>query len=165
MTYNTTYDTISTMSALNHNFSYFLRNSGELLTAVEHGDVRLDRRDGSDLLLVTESREASVRESLEMATRALARVLSNTEHRRAGQQAFVEALPWLGWLSTPDQQDFLDSFITTSQACHATGGYGPLQKLLASWKASAQILHDPELVAYLNADRGVDEEVALSRPE
>ena len=153
------------MSDIKHTFSHFLRNSGEVLSAVEHGDVLLDRRDGADLLLVTESRENSIRESLDITTRALARMLAHEELREESQAVFVETLPWIGWLSTSDQEAFLDSLLATSQACRATGGYGPLEKLLSSWKASARIVHDPELASYLNADRGLDNEVALARPE
>ena len=153
------------MATTEHTFSFMLRNSGDVLTEVEHADVRLDRRDGSDVLLVTESREDSIRDSLDIAVRVLDRVLDSRKLRSATIDAFVETHPWVGWLSIADRAEFIDSFIATTQACRSTGGYGPLEKLLRRWKASAQIIHNPELVAILTADRGEDVAVLLKRPK
>ena len=153
------------MATTEHTFSFMLRNSGFILTEVEHADVRLDRRDGADVLLVTESREDSIRDSLDITVRAFSRVLNSQKLRGGAIDAFVETHPWVGWLSVADREEFIDSFIATAQACHSTGGYGPLEKLLKRWKASAQIVHNPELAALLTADRGEDEAVLLKRPK
>lgn len=165
MTYNTTYDTINPMTTAQHTFSFMLRNSGEVLSEVEHADVRLDRRDGSDIMLVTESREDSIRDSLDITIRAMARVLDFPKLRPEVIEAFVEVHPWVGWLSAGDREEFIDSFISTAKACRSTGGYGPLEKMLNRWKASAQIVHDPALAALLDVDRGEDEAIVLRRPK
>ena len=165
MTYNTTYDTIRSMATTTkHTFSYLLRNSGHVLTEVEHADVLLDRRDGADLLLVTESREDSIRDSLDITVRALSGVFASQALRPAAIEAFVESHPWVSWLSPSDREEFIDSFILIAKACRSTGGYGPLEKFLNKWKVSAQIVHTPELAALLAADRGEDEAVLLKRP-
>lgn len=165
MTYNTSYVTITSMTITQHPISHFLRSSGSVLKEVEHGDVRLDRRDGEDVVLVSALREDSIRESLDMSVRTLAVVFRSTKMRTSAMSAFVEALPWVGWLSKSDRSEFVDAFLSTSQACRSTGSYEPLKRLLSRWKASAQIVHDPELAALLYADRGDDEEIALSRPK
>ena len=152
------------MTITQHSFSHFLRSSGSVLEEVEHGDVHLDRRDGEDVVLVSSRREDSIRESLDMSVRTLAVVFRSPEMRTSAMSAFVEALPWVGWLSKADRSEFIDSFLSTSQACRSTGSYEPLKRLLSRWKASAQIVHDPELAALLYADRGDDEEISLSRP-
>lgn len=153
------------MTITQHSFSHFLRSSGSVLEEVERGDVRLDRRDGEDVVLVTAGREDSIRESLDMSVRTLAAVFRSPGLRAPAMTAIVEALPWVGWLSKVDRLEFVDSFLNTSQACRSTGSYEPLKRLLNRWKASAQIVHDPELAALLYADRGDDEEVPLSRPK
>ena len=148
-----------------HTFSYLLRNSGDVLSEVEHADVLLDRRDGADLLLVTESREDSIRDSLDITVRALAAVFATRELRSVALDAFVESHPWVSWLSPADREEFIDTFILTAKACRSTGGYGPLEKFLNRWKVSAQIVHTPKLSALLTADRGEDEPVLLKRPQ
>lgn len=153
------------MTIAQHTFSYMLRNSGDVLSEVELIDVKLDRRDGSDVILVTESREGSIRDSLDITIRTMGRVLDSPTLRPEVIDAFVEVHPWVGWLSVGDREEFIGSFISTAKACHSTGGYGPLEKMLKRWKASAQIIHDPELAALLTADRGVDEAFVLRRPK
>ena len=121
MTYITTYDTIRGMTTTTkHTFSYLLRNSGNVLTEVEHADVLLDRRDGADLLLVTESREDSIRDSLDITVRALSSVFASQALRPAAIEAFVESHPWVSWLSPADREEFIDSFILTAQALSTT---------------------------------------------
>jgi len=165
LTYITTYDTICSMkTATKHTFSYLLRNSGDVLTEVEHVDVLLDRRDGADLLLVTESREDSIRDSLDITIRALSTVFASEKLRPAAMDAFVESHPWVSWLSPADREEFIDAFILTATACRSTGGYGPLEKFLNRWKASAQIVNTPELATLLAADRGKDEAILVKRP-
>ena len=164
MTYITTYDTIYSMTTTKHTFSFMLRNSGDVLTEVEHTDVLLDRRDGADLLLVTESREDSIRDSLDITVRALSNVFASQKLRPAAIEAFVESHPWVSWLPPADREEFIDLFILTARACRSTGGYGPLEKFLKRWKVSAEIVHTPELAALLTEDRGEDEAVLLKRP-
>ncbi len=141
-----------------------LRNSGEILNEVEYGDVHLDRRDGPDVVLVSARREDSIREGLDLSVRTLAAVFRDPSLSKSAIAALEEALPWVGWLSGEARLEFVNSFISTAQACRSTGGYEPLAKLLNRWKVSAQIMHDPELSALLHADRGEDKAVPLKRP-
>lgn len=164
LTYVSSHVTIEAMSIAEHTFSYLLRNSGDVLAEVEHGDVLLERRDGPDVLLGTVRREQAVRDGLDMAARALAAVLRDPALEARAVAALEEALPWVGWLDADDRVEFADGFVRTAQACHDTGGYEPLARLLHRWKASAQIVHDPELAALLHADRGEDAPVSLARP-
>lgn len=152
------------MSIAEHTLSYMLRNSGEVVQEAEVRDVRIVRRDGSDLFVGTARREATVRDSLELAARALGEVLAVPELEERALAAIERALPWVSWLSLPDRREFAVAFVTTVRACHDTSNYEPLTRLLGRWKASAQIANDPRLVEALQADRGADELVALSRP-
>lgn len=147
-----------------HTLSFMLRNSGDVLEDVEVRDVRIVRRDGSDLFMGTVRRETAVRDSLELAARALSAVLAVPELEARAMTGIEDALPWVGWLSPVDRVEFATAFVRTVQACHDTGNYEPLTRLLGRWKASAQIANDPDLAASFDADRGDDELVRLSRP-
>jgi len=152
------------MSTAEFTFSYLLRNSGDVLAVVEHSDVRLARRDGSDLIVGTVRRETAVRDGLDLAVRALGAVLDDPALAERAQTAIESALPWIGWLDAADRKEFLDNFVRMVSACRDTGNYEPLAKLLHRWHASAQIAHSPELAALLAEPRGTDERVSLSRP-
>lgn len=152
------------MSIAEHTFSYLLRNSGDVLAEAERGDVLLERRDGPDMHLGTARREQAVRDGLELAARALGTMLSDSELGPKALLALEEALPWVSWLAPDDRAEFAAAFVRTAQACHDTGGYEPLARLLHRWKVSAQIVNDPALAALLTAERGDDAPVALARP-
>ncbi len=163
----TTYVTIMPMSTHTKSvsLSHFLRNSGEVLEEVKHVDVRLARRDGPDIFFGTDQRERAVRDSLGYLARALSAVLRDPELVVRATPAISGELTWLGWLSEEDQAEFLSLFLATIRACEDTGGYEPLLRLLNRWRASAQIMHDPELASLLVADRGEDSPISLSRPK
>jgi hypothetical protein len=148
-----------------HSFSYLLRNSGHVLDEVEHGDVLLERRDGPSVVLGTVRREQALRDGLDLAAHALGSVLREPSLAATAVAALEEALPWVGWLDEPDRLEFATAFVRTAQACHDTGGYEPLARLLNRWKASAQIVHDPELAELLAATADDDGPVRLARPQ
>ncbi len=152
------------MTIAEHTLSFMLRNSGDVLEDVELGDVRIVRRDGSDLFMGTVRREQAVRDSLELAARALSEVLAVPELEARAMAGIEQALHWVTWLAPEDRVEFATTFVRTVRACHDTGNYEPLTRLLGMWKASAQIANDPELAASFNADRGVDQIVRLARP-
>lgn len=152
------------MTIAEHTLSHLLRNSGAVVREAEVRDVRIVRRDGSDLFVGTARREDAVRDSLDIATRALGVVLTTPELEDEALAGIVQALPWTGWLPPDDLREFAVEFVNTASACHDTANYEPLTRLLARWKASAQIANDPDLAEALRADRGEDEVVVLARP-
>jgi hypothetical protein len=163
----TTHVTIADMKAnvKSHAFSYFLRNSGDVLEQVKYSDIRLERRDGPDIFFGTERRETAVRDALDHVARALGAILRDPELGVRAAPAVAEELSWVGWLNKEDQAEFWTEFLNTIRACSDTGGYEPLVRLLHRWKVSAQIAHDPDLSALLVEDRGEDKAVPLSRPK
>lgn len=137
------------MTVVTHSLSYMLRHSGDVLADVEHTDVLLERRDGSDLLVGTVRRERAVRDGLDLAARALAAVLQDPHLEGRAIAALQAALPWVAWLAPEDQSEFASAFVRTAQACHETDNYEPLARLLHRWKVSAQVVNDPELARLL----------------
>lgn len=86
-------------------------------------------------------------------------------HNRGAVVTALEAeFPWVRWLDGAERQAFADALHQIASACRDSGQYGPLEQLLNRWKASAEIMHSPELEALLTAPRGKDARVVLSRP-
>lgn len=150
------------MTVVTHSFSYMLRHSGEVLADVEHADVLLERRDGTDLMFETVRRGRAVREGLDVAAQALTAVLQDPALQAHALSALERALPWVAWLEQQDRTEFATAFVSTARACHDTDNYEPLARLLHRWKVSAQIVHDPELARLLEDDE--QEPVAVQRP-
>jgi hypothetical protein len=152
------------MTVAAHTVSFMLRNSGDVLAEVELGDVLLERRDGSNVVMSTVRREQAVRDGLDMAARALGSVLRDPALGARAVAALEDALPWVGWLNVEDRGEFGEAFVRTSRACHDTSNYEPLVRLLHRWKVSAQIVNDPELAALLSRADETDAPVPLTRP-
>lgn len=150
------------MTIATHSLSYMLRQSGVVLDELEHGDVLLERRDGSDLMVGTVRRERAVRDGLDLAARALSAVLSDPALGSRAIAALESALPWVAWLNDDDKAAFANGFVRTAQACHDTDHYEPLARLLHRWMVSAQIMQNPELARLL--DDTDEAPVRLSRP-
>jgi len=152
------------MTVASHTFSYLLKHSGDVLAELEHRDVMLERRDGEDVMVSPRHRAEAVKDSLGMAMRVLAGMLSDTELAPRTLRSVTLSIPWTAWLAVPDQEEFFREFVTTARSCNETDYYEPLSRLLYRWRVSAEIMHDPALSALLIEDRGPDEPVALDRP-
>lgn len=132
-------------------WSFLLRHSGEILDLVERQDVRLQRRDGDDLLLVTVEREKGIREGLDMAARVLQAAAQHAEIRRALADDVVSSLEWSRFLPRADRETLVDEFADTIRACVELGHFQPLTQLIREWKATAAVHADPSLVKALRA--------------
>ena len=128
-------------------------------------DIHLDRRDGSDVVLVKATREESIREGLEMSVKTLVTIFRKPVLKPQMLEAFGEALPWTQWLEKADRESFFKDFIQTALACHNTSHYQPLEKCLTEWKRTAEIVNNPDLMETLNGSRGDDRPISLNRPE
>lgn len=93
-------------------------------------------------------------------------LFAQVPHNRGAVVTALEAeFPWIRWLDGADRQAFADALDQIASSCRESGQYGPLGQLLNRWKASAEIMHSPELKALLTAPRGKDTRVVLSRPD
>lgn len=153
------------MSIGQHTLSHLLRNSGAVLDEVEHRDVELTRRDGPNIIISTVSREAAVRDALQMATRTFYSVLARTELRDEAMSALEDALPWVSWLPFDDRSAFADAFVRTVRACSDTQDFEPLARTLNRWKATAELANNPELLELVTLDDTSADTVPLARPE
>lgn len=151
------------MAVAEHNLSYMLRNSGEILDEVQHRDVVLQRRDGEDLYLALRSRERGVRESLGILARLLRRAVDDDDTRPLLAKWLSDALPWTSFLPSEDREQFLIEFTRTSAACVDVDTYEPLVRSLEAWKATAEVYANPEILKLLDK-RHRGHAVSLTRP-
>lgn len=152
------------MTVAEHTFTHMLRNSGEVLAEVEHRDVVLRRRDGSDLFLGLRSREESVRDALGVLARLLVAASMDPDTRRSVAGALAASLPWTTFLPEAEREEFLDQLTSTAAACVEVDVFEPLAQLVEGWRATAELHANPELGALLGRQRS-GTAVKLKRPK
>lgn len=113
--------------------------------------LRLDRRDGEDLILESAARADAEDKALKTAS-LLFFELSKTE---AGLSALLMALPtafpWVHFLPPDDLREFLDEFVGTLHACADLGNVAALGNVVNAWRETAEIHSDPELLSAAKA--------------
>src|SRR5450432_1454953 len=139
----TTYMTMRIMSVGRVTVSHMLRHSGRVLEQIEHRDVVLSRRDGEDVVMVARGREEAVRDGFGAIARVLDRVLRDSRLHDQVVAHVSDALPWTSWLSPNERAMFMAEFVRTAVASQETGLFGPMENLMSSWKATAEIHQDP----------------------
>lgn len=132
-------------------FSKFLRESGDAINAVEQGTVRLERRDGEDLILMRADRDASEREGLRLAVALLSRTLADTTPRTR-TDALKDVLPWMTFLPAGDQAAFAKEILESISASSAIDRPDLIATLVTQWKNTAEVWADPRLRARLESE-------------
>lgn len=134
-------------NVLERTWSDFLREPKTVTEEVEHADIVLRRRDGENLYLVTEQRQAAVQATFAIVSRMLASIASDASMRR--KLAIQPTMPWLTFLPIEDRSQFAQEFIDTAVASAELGTLQPLSMLIAEWRNTALIHADPVLAAAL----------------
>lgn len=135
---------------IERNFSDLLRASGDVLREAEHRDVLLRRRDGDDMMLVKAEREDALREALVMSSQIAALVLERPTPKQAAAK-LQDVAPWTTFLPDEARAELLVDFVRTARACGELRTFEPLALMLGSWKATAAVYADPQLLAELRA--------------
>jgi len=107
--------------------------------------LRLDRRDGDDLILESAARAEAEDEALSMASRLFFSLVKNDDGARALLMALPDVFPWVQFLPTEDVRAFLAELVKTLRGAADLGNMAPLEPVVAAWKATAEIYADPEL--------------------
>lgn len=125
-------------------FSKFLRDSGEAVKSAEKGTIRLERRDGEDLILRLADRDDSEREGLRLAVALLARALAETDLRTRAD-VLEDVFPWIMFLPKEDQAEFAREVIDSIKASSAIDRPDLIATLVTQWKNTAEVWADPDL--------------------
>ena len=108
--------------------------------------LRLDRRDGGDLILESAARAEAEDEALSMASRLFFSLMKDDQGARALLLALPEVFPWVRFLPTDDVRGFLGELVETIRAAADLGNVAAIDPVVAAWKGTAEIYSDPELL-------------------
>jgi hypothetical protein len=130
-------------------FSQLVQHPKDTVAKLEESPrrrIRLDRRDGGDLILESAARAEAEDEALDMASRLFFFLVKNDEGARALLLALPEVFPWVRFLTTEGVRGFLVELVDTARACADLGNMAALEPVIAAWKGTAEIRSDPELL-------------------
>ena len=108
--------------------------------------LRLDRRDGDDLILTPAARAEAEDEALGVASRLFFSLVKNDDGARALLLSLPDVFPWVRFLPQEDVQAFLVELVETLRAAASVGNLAAMEPVIASWQATAEIYSDPELL-------------------
>ncbi len=113
--------------------------------------LRLERRDGADLILESAERAEAEAEAVNVTTRLFMALISRDESARMVLLALPDVFPWVQFLPREDVQAFMVELVKTARACAELGNMAPLEPIIAAWRGTAEIHADPELRAAATA--------------
>lgn len=137
------------MALAEHSLTHMLRNSGDVLAELDEHDVVIRRRDGEDLYISVRSREGSLQEALHVLGILLASLTDEPDIARRIVDAMADSLPWTSFLPEPERAEFLADLARVSAACVELQSYEPLGHVINSWRATADVYANPELMKLL----------------
>jgi hypothetical protein len=130
-------------------FSQLVQHPRDTMAKLEESPrhrLRLDRRDGEDLILESAARADAEDKALGMAGRLFVSLMKHDPGARALLLAVPEVFPWVRFLPQEDVQAFLVELVDTIHACSELGNVAALTPVIAAWMGTAEIYSDPGLL-------------------
>ncbi|GAA3222864.1 hypothetical protein [Actinocorallia longicatena] len=135
-------------------FSALDKDRTTVLHEVDDTDVLLERRDASNVFLVSEARYTAGRGQLR---EALAQLLTAARSLRVvaranvalAEEALAEDLPWLEWLPADERRTAVRELLLHMIAGASTGDLTPYARARRSWESTAIAWSDPETARVL----------------
>jgi hypothetical protein len=130
-------------------FSQLVQQPKETVARLEESpgrQLRLERRDGRDLILESAEQSAAKDAALDMTGRLFFSLVQNDDGARALLLALPDVFPWVRYLPTHDVRGFLVELVDTVRACADMGNLAALTPVVAAWRDTAEIYSDPELL-------------------
>lgn len=131
-------------------YSSFLRGPSEVLPALEHGDVQLERRDAEALVVTRAGRYRAAMRGSALAS-AMVRELAKSDSGLAAT-LLAGQLPWLAWMPRAEQELCLSEILVHLAAGAETGTFEPFASALAEWERTAEVWTDPDLSKRLSSE-------------
>lgn len=118
--------------------------------------LRVHRRgDEEDLVLVTASRAAEVREMVSTTTKLFVALMqTDARVRDLVTNVMPTVFPWVRFLSKEGLREFVVELVDVLEAAESLGNPAPVAQVIIEWQHTAEVLADPELVAILQQDGG-----------
>lgn len=130
-------------------FSQLVQHPRDTVAKLEENPrrrLRLDRRDGEDLILESAAHAEAEDEALTMASRLFFSLVKNDDGARALLLSLPDVFPWVRFLPTDGVRAFLVELVDTMRACADVGNAAALEPVVAAWRHTAEIYSDPELL-------------------
>jgi hypothetical protein len=108
--------------------------------------IRLDRRDGDDLILESAKRAEAEDEVLSMTSRLFFSLVKHDPGAQALLLSLSDVFPWVRFLPKEAVRGFLVELVDTIRACAELDNMAGLAPLIEAWKGTAEIYSDPELL-------------------
>lgn len=113
------------------------RNSAKVFSVSEKTPVRVTRRDGEDLVLMSEHENSLREELLHIAAELIA---ATTEEHGSLSERMANRFTWMLALGDDDRATCATDLIRAARASFATGGAHLVMAELASWRDTAHAL-------------------------
>lgn len=142
------------MSVVEVPFSQLVQKPKATMAQLEQSPrrrLRLDRRDGDDLILESAARAEAEDEALSMASRLFFSLMKDDDGARALLLALPDVFPWVRFLPTEDVRSFLVELVETIRASADLGNMAAIVPVVAAWKETAEIHSDPGLLTAATA--------------
>lgn len=130
-------------------FSQLVQQPRETVAQLEESprrQLRLERRDGRDLILESAERAEAKDEALSMTSRLFFSLVKNDDGARALLLALPDVFPWVRYLPKHDVRGFLVELVETVRACADMDNLAALTPVVTAWRDTAEIYSDPELL-------------------
>jgi hypothetical protein len=130
-------------------FSQLIQHPKDTMAKLEESPrrrIRLDRRDGEDLILESAARAEAEDEALSMASRMFISLVKHDPGARALLLSLPDVFPWVRFLPKEEVRAFLVELVETIRACADLGNMAAIAPVVAAWQGTAEIYSDPELL-------------------
>lgn len=129
-------------------FSQLVQRPKETVARLEESPrrrLRLERRDGNDLILESADRAEAKESALRLSGSLFHHLMKTDSGSRAILLALPDIYPWVRFLPKEDVQAFLVELVDTLHACADLGDIAALMPVVNAWQETALIFSDPEL--------------------
>lgn len=130
-------------------FSQLVQHPKDAMTKLEKSPrrrIKLDRRDGEDLILESATRAEAEDQALSMASQMFVSLIKHDSGARALLLSLSDVFPWVRFLPTDDVREFLVELVETIRACSDLGNVAAIATVVSAWRNTAEIHSDPELL-------------------
>lgn len=130
-------------------FSQLVQHPKDTMTKLEENPrrrIKLDRRDGEDLILESAARAEAEDQALSMASQMFVSLIKHDSGARALLLSLSDVFPWVRFLPTDDVREFLVELVETIRACSDLGNVAAIATVVSAWRNTAEIYSDPELL-------------------
>src|SRR6185437_5781476 len=121
-------------------FSQLVQQPRETVAQLESNPrrrLRLERRDGKDLILESAERAEAKDDALRLSGNLFKHLMKTSAGARAIHLALPDVFPWVRFLPKQEVQSFLVELVGTLEACADIGNVAALMPVITAWRETA----------------------------